>query len=103
MYVYPNYSLMKEMFGSFSSHWLGTDHFYFHQRGLIQLKGKLAPVRIYECFDGIDEQDLDRQLKALPFIRRVFWNFLIILSKRLQIGFTGFWKYFLRIRQPNSF
>ena len=52
-----------------------ADAFYFRQLGLIQLKGKLAPVRIYECFNGLDEKVLDKQLMALPFYSQGLFDF----------------------------
>ena len=45
----------------------GTRVFHFRQLGLIQLKGKLEPIRIYECFDGTDEQEAYKKLTALPY------------------------------------
>jgi len=46
------------------------DDFHFRQLGLIQLKGKLAPIRIYECFNAMDEVELDKQLSALPYYQQ---------------------------------
>ncbi len=48
---------------------LDPDAFYFRQLGLIQLKGKLAPVSIYECFNGMEEKDFHKKLLALPYFR----------------------------------
>lgn len=45
------------------------DAFYFRQLGLIQLKGKLAPVSIYECFNGMEEKDFHKKLLALPYFK----------------------------------
>jgi hypothetical protein len=47
-----------------------SDAFHFRQLGLIQLKGKLAPIRIYECFNAMEEGDLDKQLSALPYYQQ---------------------------------
>ena len=33
--------------------------------GLIQLKGRQAPVRIYECFNDLSGTDLEKYLFAL--------------------------------------
>ena len=44
--------------------------FYFRPLGLIQLKGKMAPIRIYECFNGMDENALGKQLNALPYYQQ---------------------------------
>jgi adenylate cyclase len=41
------------------------DVYHFRQLGIIQLKGKMAPVRIYECFNGIDEHELDKKLSSM--------------------------------------
>jgi adenylate cyclase len=52
-----------------------AENFYFRQLGLIQLKGKLAPLRIYECFNGMDEQVLGKQLIALPFYKQAVFDY----------------------------
>jgi class 3 adenylate cyclase len=49
--------------------------FYFRELGLIQLKGKMAPVSIYECFNGIEEKDFQRKLLALPFYREGIFDY----------------------------
>jgi adenylate cyclase len=52
-----------------------AENFYFRQLGLIQLKGKTAPIRIYECFNGMDEQVLGKQLVALPFYKQAVFDY----------------------------
>jgi class 3 adenylate cyclase len=52
-----------------------ADAFYFRPLGLIQLKGKSAPIRIYECFNGMDEHVLGKQLTALPFYQQGVFDY----------------------------
>ena len=52
-----------------------ADEFHFRQLGLIQLKGKFAPVSIYECFNGIDEKDFNKKLSALPFYKEGVFDY----------------------------
>jgi adenylate cyclase len=52
-----------------------ADAFYFRPLGLIQLKGKTAPIRIYECFNGMEEQVLGKQLTALPFYQQGVFDY----------------------------
>jgi len=52
-----------------------ADAFYFRPLGLIQLKGKTAPIRIYECFNGMDEHVLGKQLTALPFYQQGVFDY----------------------------
>jgi adenylate cyclase len=52
-----------------------AEAFYFRQLGLIQLKGKLAPIRIYECFNGMNEEDLGMKLTALPFYKQGIYDY----------------------------
>jgi adenylate cyclase len=47
-----------------------ADKFYFRPLGLIQLKGKMAPIRIFECFNGMEEHALGKQLNALPYYQQ---------------------------------
>jgi class 3 adenylate cyclase len=49
--------------------------FYFRELGIIQLKGKLAPVSIYECFNGIDEKEFKKKLLALPFYKEGIFDY----------------------------
>jgi len=49
--------------------------FYFRELGIIQLKGKLAPVSIFECFNGIDEKEFQQKLLALPFYKEGFYDY----------------------------
>jgi class 3 adenylate cyclase len=49
--------------------------FYFRELGIIQLKGKLAPVSIYECFNGIDEKEFQKKLLALPFYKEGIFDY----------------------------
>jgi class 3 adenylate cyclase len=43
--------------------------FHLRHLGMVQLKGKLEPISIYECFDGSDATDLDKKLTALPIFK----------------------------------
>ncbi len=52
-----------------------AEAFYFRPLGLIQLKGKMAPIRIYECFNGMEEQVLWKQLTALPFYKQGVFDY----------------------------
>ncbi|HMH34271.1 MAG TPA: adenylate/guanylate cyclase domain-containing protein [Puia sp.] len=52
-----------------------TASFYFCQLGLIQLKGKLAPIRIYECFNGLEEHDFGKKLTALPLYKQGVFDY----------------------------
>ena len=45
---------------------VNPEAFHFSKLGWIQLKGKLAPVSIYECFNSSDGHLLQSKLSALP-------------------------------------
>ncbi len=44
--------------------------FHYRHLGLIQLKGKQAPISIYECFNDSDAGDLAKKLNALPYYQQ---------------------------------
>jgi class 3 adenylate cyclase len=46
------------------------EDFHFRQLGLIQLKGKQSPIRIYECFNDLSDTDLAIQLSLLPIFKQ---------------------------------
>jgi adenylate cyclase len=49
-----------------------TDTGAFHLRhlGQVQLKGKQEATRIYECFNGADENEIKKKLAALPLFKQ---------------------------------
>lgn len=55
-----------------------ADQEAFHLRhlGRVQLKGKLEPVSIYECFNGSNENDIKRKITTLPFFQKAMFDYL---------------------------
>jgi class 3 adenylate cyclase len=54
----------------------GATNFHFRHLGLIQLKGKQAPVSIHECLSGTAEEDLEKKLAALPHFKLGMFYYL---------------------------
>jgi len=52
-----------------------ADDFHFRHLGLIQLKGKLAPISIYECFNGMNDLELNKKLTSLPYYRQAMIHY----------------------------
>jgi len=48
----------------------GRDNFHIRHLGPVQLKGKLEPTRIYECFNGSNEFEIQKKLTALPLFKQ---------------------------------
>ncbi|MEP7144448.1 MAG: adenylate/guanylate cyclase domain-containing protein [Ferruginibacter sp.] len=46
------------------------EHFHLRHLGMVQLKGKLEAISIYECFNGSDENDMSKKLTALPIFKQ---------------------------------
>jgi adenylate cyclase len=46
------------------------DNFHIRHLGPVQLKGKMEPTRIFECFNGSDENDIQKKLTALPLFKQ---------------------------------
>ncbi len=46
------------------------DNFHIRHLGPVQLKGKLEATRIYECFNGTNEHDIQKKLTALPLFKQ---------------------------------
>ena len=44
--------------------------FHLRHLGMAQLKGKLEPISIYECFNDNDENDLQKKLASLLFFQQ---------------------------------
>jgi adenylate cyclase len=51
------------------------DAFHLRHLGPVQLKGKQEATRIYECFNGGNEKDLHKKLKALPFFQQGMYDY----------------------------
>ena len=52
-----------------------ADDFHFRHLGLIQLKGKLAATSIYECFNGMDELEVNKKLTSLPYYSQAMTHY----------------------------
>jgi len=44
-----------------------NNNFHFRHLGLVQLKGKSQPIGVYECFNGSDENNIQKKLSSLDF------------------------------------
>jgi class 3 adenylate cyclase len=49
---------------------IDAEAFHLRHLGRVQLKGKQEATRIYECFNGADEDDIQKKLKALPLFKQ---------------------------------
>jgi adenylate cyclase len=49
--------------------------FHLRHLGQVQLKGKLEATRIYECFNGADEDEIQKKLLALPLFKQGMDNY----------------------------
>jgi hypothetical protein len=46
------------------------DSFHLRHLGQVQLKGKLDATRIYECFNGNSDHEIEKKLTALPLFKQ---------------------------------
>lgn len=46
-----------------------AEAFHLRYLGMVQLKGKLEPVGIFECFDGNNEEEIQKKLNTLPVFK----------------------------------
>ncbi|HLK30424.1 MAG TPA: adenylate/guanylate cyclase domain-containing protein [Puia sp.] len=55
-----------------------SDNESFHLRhlGMVQLKGKTKPVAIYECFNGSDENNIQKKLSSLTLFNQAMSDYL---------------------------
>jgi class 3 adenylate cyclase len=51
------------------------EDFHLRHLGPVQLKGKLDPINIYECFNGGDENDIRKKLTALPYFKQGMFDY----------------------------
>ena len=51
------------------------EDFHLRHLGPVQLKGKLDPIHIYECFNGSDENDINKKLTALPYFKQGMFDY----------------------------
>ncbi len=51
-------------------HLADTERFYLRHLGQVQLKGKQDATRIYECFNGAGENEIQKKLTALPIFKQ---------------------------------
>ena len=51
-------------------HLADIESFHLRHLGRVQLKGKQEATRIYECFNGIGENEIKRKLTTLPYFRQ---------------------------------
>jgi class 3 adenylate cyclase len=47
-----------------------TNEFHLRHLGQVQLKGKQEATRIYECFNGVGENEIQKKLTALPIFKQ---------------------------------
>jgi class 3 adenylate cyclase len=50
--------------------------FYLRHLGLVQLKGKLEPIRVYECFNGNPQQELQNKMASLAIFNKGMFHYL---------------------------
>jgi class 3 adenylate cyclase len=55
-----------------------TDYAFFHFRhlGMVRLKGKTKPIAIYECFDGNDENNIQKKLSSLSLFNQAMSDYV---------------------------
>jgi adenylate cyclase len=53
----------------------GNDSFHLRHLGMVQLKGKTKPVAIYECFDGSDENNIQKKLSSLSLFNQAMSDY----------------------------
>jgi flavodoxin len=53
-----------------------TSGFYLRHLGKVQLKGKIEPTSIYECFNGSDESEVEKKLATLNFFKQGMSDYL---------------------------
>ncbi len=51
-------------------HLADTKEFHLRHLGQVQLKGKQEATRIYECFNGVGENEIQKKLTALPIFKQ---------------------------------
>ncbi len=51
-------------------HLADTKEFHLRHLGQVQLKGKQEATRIYECFNGVGENEIQKKLIALPIFKQ---------------------------------
>ena len=52
------------------NHLADTEGFHLRHLGQVQLKGKQDATRIYECFNGTGENEIQKKLTALPLFKQ---------------------------------
>src|SRR4030095_3230350 len=50
--------------------------FHLRHLGIVQLKGKYAPISLHECFSGDTKFELQQKLETLPYFRTGISNYL---------------------------
>jgi hypothetical protein len=69
------------------------NNFHFRHFGIVQLKGKTKPIGVYECFNGSDENNIQKKLSSLSlfnegmsnYFNKSFTEATTIFSKVLEI------------------
>jgi adenylate cyclase len=54
----------------------GNDSFHLRHLGMSQLKGKTKLIAIYECFDGSDENNIQKKLSSLSLFNKAMSDYL---------------------------
>jgi adenylate cyclase len=53
----------------------GNDSFYLRHLGMVQLKGKTKAIAIYECFNGSDENNIQKKLSSLSLFNQAMSDY----------------------------
>jgi len=53
-----------------------NDSFRLRHLGMTQLKGKTKPIAIYECFDGSDENNIQKKLSSLSLFNQAMSDYI---------------------------
>lgn len=61
--------------GSCVNHLTDGETFHLRHLGQVQLKGKQEATRIYECFNGNSEHEIQKKLTALPLFKQGMENY----------------------------
>jgi adenylate cyclase len=55
---------------------INSETFNLRHLGSVQLKGKMESISIYECFNGSDENDIEKKLASLSFFSEAMSDYL---------------------------
>jgi hypothetical protein len=53
----------------------GYENLHIRHLGRVQLKGKMEPITVYECFNGSDENNIQKKLSSLPVFNEAMTDY----------------------------